>query len=190
MTEAELNGIWNYYLSLENDLAETPRYIEPAGQENVHSFEFAKLLILSCTEIESVFKMICREIVGQQVEGNIAVYKETILTKYPNIIQATVIVNRLGRNICPFAGWSDGRLPWWSAYQQVKHNRGNFFSEATYLNAVSAVAALYILIFYLAKILEISTQKFIGNYIDSEYCYGRLLLPPGMKLPDFEVMPS
>ena len=66
MTEKEINGIWYYYLSIEDDLSNTSKYIEPDGQENVHSFEFAKLLILACTEIESVFKSICFEIEGSR----------------------------------------------------------------------------------------------------------------------------
>lgn len=52
ITAGIINGIWNYYLSLEKDLDDTSRYIEPKGQENVFSFEFAKLLVLSCTELE------------------------------------------------------------------------------------------------------------------------------------------
>ena len=67
MTKDELLGIWNYYLSLENDLANTSRYIEPMGQENVHSFEFAILIILACTEVESAFKILCQLITGHQV---------------------------------------------------------------------------------------------------------------------------
>ena len=49
MTTQTINEIWNYYLTLEGDIANTSRFIEPSGQENVHSFEFAKILILACT---------------------------------------------------------------------------------------------------------------------------------------------
>ena len=173
-------------MSLESDLANTSRYIEPVGQENVHSFEFAKLLILSCTEIESVFKIICEEIEGHQVEGNIAAYKETILKKYPRIVETTVTISRLGRNIDPFADWTVGRLSWWSAYQEVKHNRGNFFDQATYINAVSSIAALYILIFYLAAILNISFHDMENTYITSQYSHELAYFLPPKKLPDFE----
>lgn len=38
ITEKELSGIWNYYLSLEKDLDNTSRFIEPRGQENVFFF--------------------------------------------------------------------------------------------------------------------------------------------------------
>lgn len=186
MTEKELNGIWNYYLSIEQDLSNTSRYIEPDGQENVHSFEFAKLLILACTEIESVFKAICYEIKGEQVRGDIATYKETILCRYPRIVETTVSVTRLGKNIEPFSDWPEHSLSWWSAYQNVKHNRGGHFSDATYINAATAVSALYILIFYLAEITNISFRNHESRYIESDYSDPQLLCLPDKKLPDFE----
>lgn len=186
MTARELHGMWNYFLMLESDLDNTSRFIEPAGQEDTYSFEFAKLLILACTEVESVFKAICFEITGQQVEGSIAKYKETILSKFPNITESTVTINRLGYNIEPFKGWDTGRLEWWGAYQQVKHNRGSFFAQATYLNAVTALAALYILIFYLAKITDIKFNNYVSKYFDSEYEDVYVLFGPTNMLPDFE----
>lgn len=186
MTKQELTGIWNYYLSLESDLSNTSRYIEPSGQENVHSFEFAKLLILACTEVESVFKSICSKIEGKQPEGNIAKYKEIILGRYPKIINATVTVSRLSMNIEPFQEWSTGPLPWWGAYQEVKHSRGLHFDQATYKNAVYAIAALYILIFYLAKTEDIEFEDYTSNYIISDYSHTNVVFSPIKKLPDFE----
>lgn len=186
ITETELNGIWNYYLSLEADMANTSRYIEPAGQENVYSFEFAKLLILSCTEVESVLKIICCEIEGRQVRGNMDVYRETVLRRYPKIVQSTVYVSRLGKNIEPFAAWNTGKLSWWYAYQEVKHNRAGYFTEATYQNAVNALAALYILIFYLAKIFNLDFDNRASSYITSKYSYEIMLFRAPKELPDFE----
>lgn len=186
MTKQELDGIWNYYLSLESDLANTSRYIEPLCQENVHSFEFAKLLILACTEIESVFKAICSNIEESQTAGNIGQYKEAILGKYPKITEVVVSVARIGRSIKPFEEWSGGRLSWWDAYQNVKHSRENSFELASYINATYAIAALYISIFYLAAI---NNLEFIDNksqYIYSSYAHQQLSLHPPKKLPDFE----
>lgn len=178
--------MWNYFLMLESDLDNTSRYIEPVGQENVFSFEFAKLLILACTEIESVFKAICFEIENKQVAGDIGTYKATILGKYPNIVHTTVIIKRLGRNIEPFYGWDTGPLPWWTAYNEVKHNRGSKFSNATYINATTAIAALYVLILYLAKITGIHFSEHESKYIDSDYVEGGILFGPSKRLPDFE----
>ena len=119
MDKITLHGMWNYFLMLETDLDNTSRYIEPSGQENVYSFEFAKLLILACTEVESVFKAICSEIEGEKSHGDIGTYKGIILKKYPNIVNSTVTIRRLGRNIEPFKGWDSGSLSWWSAYSEV-----------------------------------------------------------------------
>ena len=186
MTEKEINGIWYYYLSIEDDLSNTSKYIEPDGQENVHSFEFAKLLILACTEIESVFKSICFEIEGEHVKGDIATYKNTILKKYPKIVNAEVSINRLGKTIKPFDKWDETRLSWWDAYQLVKHNRGNHFTDASYINAAMALSALYVLIFYLSEITKIPFANYKSEYISSAYANPHILCRADKKLPDFE----
>ena len=185
MTKNELRGIWNYYLSLEKDIDNTSRYIEPEGQENVYSFEFAKILILSCTEIESVLKMLCFEISGENV-GDIGRYKELIMGHYPQISEAEVVVKRWGKTIAPFEEWKTGKLTWWDAYQAVKHSRGGHFQEATYKNAVTALSALYLLIFYLAKVVGIYFRNCQSEYIESEYSDSFVLCNPTAPLPGFE----
>ena len=184
MTRPEFLGIWNYYLSLEADLANTSRYIEPAGQEKVHSFEFAKILILSCTEIESVFKAICFSVEGIE-PGDISEYKRVLLSNYPKIVETTVLVSRLGKNIQPYNEWATGPLSWWSAYQLVKHSRGSNFSSASYENALNAIAALYIAIFYLSKIENIEFHDTESKYFYSGYTHQFLACNPPEDLPDF-----
>lgn len=179
-----LNSIWNYYLSLERDLDDTSRYIEPRGQEKVHSFEFAKLLVLSCTELESVLKIICFERTGE-TKGNFGQYKETILTNYPNIVFAEVYISRLSKTIRPFEGWDTGKLSWWSAYVNVKHNREKHFSEATYQNVIYALSALYVSIFYLSRITSVEFADYKSTYIQSNYASQSLVTSPEKKLPDF-----
>ena len=181
-----LYNSWNYYLSIERDLANTSQYVEPHGQENVYSLEFAKLLILACTEVESMFKVLCKEIIGDSVSANMSSYKETILGKYPRIVEATVSVSRLGASIKPFASWNTGKLAWWGAYQQVKHDRGSCFEQATYRNAVEAVAALYILLLYLFKICENSEPNEHGIYLSSPYRALAVHCRAPQNLPDFE----
>lgn len=186
LDEKTLHGMWNYFLMLEGDLDNSSRYIEPVGQENVYSFEFAKLLILACTEAEAVFKAICYEIEGKSVPGDIASYKATILARYPNVVKATVNISRLGRSIEPFAGWDSGKLTWWSAYNEVKHNRGSHFADANYINAANAISALYILIFYLAEITGIKFKNNASRYISSDYEDVSVTFGVLKKLPDFE----
>ncbi len=125
---------------LEDDLNNTSSYVEPQGQEDTFSFEFDKLLILSCTEVESVFKMICKAINSSRSPKIMPSYQEIILDKFPKIETTQVNVPRLGRNIYPFKNWSSGSLSWWNAYQVVKYNRKRNFDQATYISACSARA--------------------------------------------------
>jgi len=186
MTEQTLYNIWNYFLELEQDMKNTSRYIEPEGQENVHSFEFAKLIVLSCTEVESVFKLLCSEIDSSKGKGNISDYKATILGKYPKIVDATVSISRWGKDIKPFEDWSSGKLTWWDAYGSIKHNRGANFENATYLNSVYALSALYISILYLAKATNIDLDSGSSQYIYSQYTSQILCCALDKELPDFE----
>lgn len=184
--EKTINSMWNYFLVLEDDMNNTTRYIEPLGNEEVWSFEFLKTLILSCTEVESIFKIMCREIDDTKSAGDIGTYKSTILQKYPKVVDAKVTVKRLGKDIKPFEGWDKGPLAWWDAYQHVKHNRENHFKEATYKNAVTALSALYVLILYLSKIRNFEIDSCYSKYIDSDYALVWLVAKPPKKLPDFE----
>lgn len=187
MTKDEFYSAWHYFQTLENDMDATSRFVDPRGQEQVHSFEFAKILILTCTECESIFKKICKEITGENVSGDIGTYKRTILTKYPGIVLSEVRASRLGKSIKPFEGWSSGRLEWWNAYQHVKHNRGSYFAEATYINAVTALSALYILLFYLSKIKSFDFDDYNSRYLTSGYSHVATFIDPLKQLPDFEV---
>ena len=185
ITTEIINGIWNYYLSIEKDLDNTSRYIEPKGQENVFSFEFAKLLVLSCTELESVLKLLCYECSGED-RGSIGEYKETVLTYYPKIIFAEVNIARWGKTIRPFEGWDKGKLSWWNAYGNVKHNREKNFTEATYKNVVFALSALYLSILYLSNISGVSFSDYDSKYIQSNYSSHGLAVAANKKLPDLD----
>lgn len=50
----------------------------------------------------------------------------------------------------------------------------------------TSISALYILIFYLAKIEDLTFRDYDSKYIDSNYCYGHLLVSPSEQLPGFE----
>ena len=85
VNDTELQNMWYYYLDLEKELADSSRYIEPEGQEDVYSFEFRKIIILACTECETAFKALCEIIDQSQKRGSIGDYKGIILKKYPKM---------------------------------------------------------------------------------------------------------
>lgn len=185
MTENELNTIWEYYLIIEEDLANTARFVEPAGQENVYSFEFEKIIILTCTEIEKVFKYIAKETCNNN-PGSMEEYKSFFLTNYPKIIEAVVSVSRLGREIKPFENWNQGSLRWWRAYNLLKHDSKDSIKNATCINAIYAMSALYVLILYLSKITNISFHNANSKFIHSNYGYVLLSCKNNGELPDFK----
>lgn len=187
MDKEKLLNIWYYYLTIEKDMHETSQYIEPLNQEDTYSFAFYKVIVLSCTEIETIFKIITKSVSGVE-KGNIADYKCDILSKYPKIVNSKVYVERWGKTVEPFSTWSTGKLEWWDAYSHLKHNRKDDFNEATYKNAVYCLCALYVLILYLAKIFNIDNiDGSRSTYITSEYCCSSLLCSPNSGLPDFEL---
>lgn len=153
MTFQELQTCWYYYLSFKDDLAETSRYIEPAGQEKTYSFEFYKIIMLGCAEVETAFKQICNLIDSNNKCGTIAEYKRMILGKYPKICTCKVVAPRWSnKEIFPFDGWDTTRLAWWDSYQNLKHHRYSAIECASYENAVYTLAALFILIQYLYNV--------------------------------------
>ena len=181
--------LFRSYRSLSEDMSQTSRYVEPREQEDVFSFEFAKIIILSCTELESVFKAICSEISGSDC-GNIGQYKETILSRFPNIINAEVEIPRYGQKIKPFAGWNTGHLFWWDAYNDVKHTRAGSIQQASYRNAVFALAALLIAILYYKEIINADFFTYDEGYLSTDYSDTTVVYSPQKKLPDYETANS
>ena len=185
MTQNELNIIWDYYLIIEEDLLSTARFVEPAEQEDVYSFEFQKIIILACTEIEKVFKSIAKE-TGVKEPGNISEYKEIVLDKYPRIIECSVSVRRLGKKIKPFENWNSDKLKWWDAYTNLKHDLDDRIKQATCINAIYAISALYILILYLSEITGLELFNNESKYINSRYGFAKTAISNVSRLPDFD----
>ena len=70
-------------------------------------------------------------------------------------------------------------------YQHIKHSRGTSYSDASYINAVTSLGALYLLIFFLAYQVGLSFDDCKSEYITSEYQHKYLIARPDIKLPDF-----
>lgn len=95
-------------------------------------------------------------------------------------------IPRWGKTIRPFNGWDKGKLSWWDAYVNVKHNREDNFKESTYQNVVYALSALYVSIFYLSSISDVSFYDCASTYIKSNYSHQSPAISPPQKLPDFD----
>ena len=73
---------WGYYLSVEKMMKNTSQYVAPTKQNiNTYSDEFMKIILLSCSEIDSILKVICREnrVILDDKKYNMSVYANTLL---------------------------------------------------------------------------------------------------------------
>lgn len=173
---------WNMYLSLERDMDNTSIFVEPRNQRKVYSLEYARILMLSCVEFETLAKKLCREL--GNTEKNIADYRRTINKLFPQIIDAEVYVSRSELHIKPFTGFSKQRPDWWDSYNKVKHDRTKNFTNATYENAIKALSGLYIILRYIQY--EYENTCYSGNtYITSEYDYRNVCVQPEKLLPGY-----
>ena len=141
---------WEYFLAIEDDLANTTRYVEfNSNNFEVYSVEFARILLSSSSEFDVVAKAICTIVVPDKKHSNINEYRETILGRFPNFHSIEFRIPRYDLAIQPWSEWKNGINPfWWQSYNNVKHERDKFFSHATLKNAIYSVAGLLAAILY------------------------------------------
>ena len=136
---------WRYFLSLEKEFTETLRFVEfTPSQQSVYSFEFARLLILICSELDVLFKVICGSACPGTTADSIGKYFPCIAGKY-QVEAETVRVDRFSVRVRPFENWSEDTPPdWWTAQNKVKHRRHEHFQEATLGNTLHALCGLFV----------------------------------------------
>lgn len=158
MTRNEfLNNYWRFYLLLEDKFLKSLSYVELCSQNyGTYSIEFVSQLREIGSEIDIIMKEICG--FAQEDDVDIRNYKEEVIELYPDIVNQVVIGR--GIEIKPFKNWGSNKaLPWWKAYNKVKHGRAGNFSKATLINTFNALGALFILNNYLLKKITDGTNE-------------------------------
>jgi len=140
---------WNYFLALEKDLEVISRYIEFTEQNlATYSIELAHLLFAAASEVDVVAKLLCEKVAPEAPRNNIDQYRHVLLSAMPDLPRREVLVERYGLSFCPWDNWAEGANPlWWRSYNNVKHERGAYFHEATLKNTLNALGALLIFIY-------------------------------------------
>lgn len=198
MTEDDIKKNWNYFKSLAKQFQQTEQFVDHSmdstgklKNEKTFSNEFAKLLLLSASEFEVIAKALCSES-GHAVsdKANITEISKTILYLYPSIINSKI--NTPYQITTPLAEWSvtepNSGLPWWKAYNKIKHDRTNNFESANLNNCLNALASLMVLELYLAQIVLRNLDSITPincDYFDCEYGLAVLAGNPENGLPDF-----
>ena len=121
---------------------------------NVFGNRQRELLLLSCTEIESAWRSIFRENrsnptapLGRLSTNDYVRLKEPMRLDEWSV--ELVYFPQFG-TLTPFLGWEAQRptasIPWYDAYNCVKHDREGSISQGTLGHVVNAISALYIII--------------------------------------------
>lgn len=188
---SDANQFWLHYLSLEKALKDISEYIAISKDNyEVYSFKNMQLYFAVCSEIDSIFKHIRRNISDYTDEGSdkrltIAEHK-AMIEKYFNAIKETEVeLNISGFNLQfqPFRTLFDCHEKtkerkaaakkagkeydinnyegWWNDYNSVKHRRLESFHKANLNNLLNSFSALHILNLVYAISLE---TQWIENY--------------------------
>jgi hypothetical protein len=136
-------------------MREVFRFVEPRA-ENLHVFghEIRQLLVLACNEVEAQCKAVLRAngYAPRAANGGL---RRLTMRDYFRVSQplrldewrVTLAVYPLPP-ISPFAEWVGNfvQLPWYGAYNAVKHDREIAFHEATLANLIDAMSAVCVLV--------------------------------------------
>ncbi|MBD3280489.1 hypothetical protein GF389_03110, partial [Candidatus Dojkabacteria bacterium] len=152
--EIKFSFLREYHLIMK-DFDKLLAYIDPS-EENLGTFSHRtfELLLRSCTAIEAIFKVLSRDL-GYPSE-NLDMRDYFRINNDSNLELSDYIVKlsswRSGKKIVvPYEGWHDGqnykKLPWYKAYNNVKHDRDQNFKEANFENVINATAGLFTLLY-------------------------------------------
>lgn len=146
---------WFYFLSLEHDFVETLNYAELAqANYGAYSNEYAKLLLLSGSELDVVAKLLCAKCAPSQNAMNIMDYRSVLTVAFPGIHTVKIEIPRYRITVEPWADWglaTPTSPSWWKAHTNVKHKRDEFFSEANQENTLNALCGLLAILLYYHK---------------------------------------
>lgn len=122
-------------------LQEILLFIEPSEDGlKAYSHKIRELLFLACSDLESTLKKY-KFGKNERMENYIEILKFVDLTKY----KISLVGYANPYKCCPFEHWEKSKasqsLPWYDAYNKIKHNREDNFHFATLENCINAIAA-------------------------------------------------
>lgn len=184
------NSYWHYFLMLESDFIKTLQFVQlDETNFQTYSLEFAKQLICISSEFETIAKLLCKQINGSSA-GNIEQYKKVILQRYPKIALTPVHIDQHKKmTIYPLKPWEHegGKINWWNAYNNIKHERHSYFQSATLEHTLHALGSLLILESYLYCLAYPAPQNIqFGTKLIRVPGLAEPLYAQSGKLPDFE----
>ena len=139
------------YSRLENGLSDFLRAIPlESAHLQVWSPILATTILEAGSQLDSLWKMQLRADETASDRADIAKYFKTFGKQVAG--RWLVVWSDDGQKIVPFAEWHQAtkytRLPWWQAYNELKHDRWMNKRNATIRNAILAVGGVFLAIIH------------------------------------------
>lgn len=172
---------WSYYLSIEADFIQTAKYVAHSNDNmKTYSNEFTKIILLSCSEFDDLYKKLLAEKGYFPKSGKYFSAKD--FDRIFEIDPSTKFSSfaAFGNDLCfePFkeldASQKHANLFWWKNYQLLKHNRSENYKKATLETAAHSLAAHHKLLRILISTLDVPSKDFnspIDSLRRSKYWY-------------------
>lgn len=140
------------YQNIQSSVDNLFNYIEPVELNlRTYGHKIRELLILACTEVEYLLLKVLTEN-GYQEKSR---YNTQDYIRCRDVLKLNHYEVRLTQYsnlgiFKPFQGWIESSptasIPWYDAYNQVKHNRSDNIGHANLKHLLDAVAAIHILL--------------------------------------------
>ena len=93
---------WQYFLTIEDDLIKLSRFIEFDSENySTYSIELVRILLVSCSEIDVLLKLLCKELKPDCDCKNIGEYADVILEKIPLIQELEIYIPEYSIKLLP-----------------------------------------------------------------------------------------
>ncbi len=164
---------FSHYMLLESDFSETIKYVSLSEENfNTYSAIYLKQLLATCSEIDVLLSFLAKLYNFNCKDTGFGCSK-ILLENEPDIKNLQIEVKNKGIILQP---WQCSSIPnWWTAYNEIKHNRfadatkfdktKKYYQYANLDNVLNSLAALFSLELYAyKKLAQIENhQQFIPN---------------------------
>ena len=166
-----ISVLWYYFSINESNLLNLGRYVEICDSNmDCHSNEITKSILEIGSEVEHLFKKICR--VYSMPEGCMCEYKQCLLEKKPTIVNCELHIKGVSiqktSSIFPFNEWKNkgAGLSSWHNYSQIKHDRYVTENVATLRTLIELFGIYEILLILYTDLVSDENNKTIpaGNF--------------------------
>lgn len=163
VSNQNLDELWRYILTLEDDFIVLTKYIEPIEKNfTTSSIEITKLHNTACSCIATILPDLCRlvtdntgsypevtEIKREKCKSDMEYWKKVLKNAFPNIEANEINVTYLKQPRKPLNNWFLRKysLDWWNSYNRNKHDQ---LLSSTFIECVDAISSLFLfyLLFY------------------------------------------